>query len=169
MPRRRARSTSAGNVLDLHGLRPRRPDEDDARARPHLCLDAVRLQRVVVGRFDPKPLQKTVAKHARGPIDGVGHKDMIAGFDEAQQRERHRPEPGRRKNRPRCAGESSPSVFEVGDRRRTRGPVEEPVALVLEVVERWVYRGRPAVKRRIDEPDLFGRIAPEHRHSRGKP
>ena len=107
--------------------------------------------RVVIGRLDSHALQHAVAEDARRPIGGVGHQQMVAGADRAQQRQRDRRHAGRDEHGSRCAGDRGPGFAQrVGGRRAVRA-VSVSLVLAVERLGIGEEHRRAAVRRHVDE------------------
>jgi hypothetical protein len=69
------------DILHLERLRARRFGKHHRGVRAHEGLDALADERIVIGRLHPEPPQHAVAEHARRPIDGIRHQEVVAGLE----------------------------------------------------------------------------------------
>jgi hypothetical protein len=73
------------NVGHLKGLRAGRLDQHGAGVRLEQLFDAGADQGIEKGGLDAVAGEHAVAEIARGPVDIVGHQQMVAGFQHRQQ------------------------------------------------------------------------------------
>src|SRR6185437_4902517 len=85
-PARLGRGDDRRHVLDLEGERARALHIDERGVVADEAGDADADQRVVERRLDAEALEEGGAKIAHWAVDGIDHEDVVAGFDESEDR-----------------------------------------------------------------------------------